>query len=90
MTFRLQIHAVPNAKVSQFAGRHGEALRLKLAAPPEDGRANRLATELIAEAFGLPKSSVRLVRGASSRSKHFELQGLEESRANLILEKLSR
>lgn len=71
--FRLQIKAVPNAPRSEIVGWLGEALKVKVQAPPEDGKANAELCAFLAKTLGLPKSAVRLGRGASSRTKVVEI-----------------
>ena len=48
---------------------HGEALKLRLAAPPVEGRANEALVEFLAETLGVPKSSIRIVKGGAARQK---------------------
>lgn len=59
-----------------MVGVHGEALKLRVAEPPVDGRATEAARRAVAAAFGLPKSRVDLVSGERSRLKRFRLVGL--------------
>jgi uncharacterized protein (TIGR00251 family) len=63
------VHAQPGAKRTEVAGLHGEALKIRIAAPPVDGSANEALVEFIAKTLGLRKSEVTLVRGDTSRSK---------------------
>ena len=65
----LVIHAQPGARKSGIAGLHGDSLKVKLSAPPSEGRANAELLRYLAEALGVPHSAVRLERGASSRKK---------------------
>jgi len=65
----LTLHVQPSAKRSEFAGAHGDALKLKLAAPPVEGKANAELIRFIAAAFGVPRRNVELVRGETSRAK---------------------
>ena len=65
----LTLHVQPGAKRTEVAGRHGEALKIRLAAPPVDGKANGELLRYLADAFGVPLRNVRLVRGESSRRK---------------------
>ena len=60
---------VPNAKRTEVVGLHDGALRVRLAAPPVDGKANDALTTWVAQRLGLPRRAVQLLRGASSRSK---------------------
>lgn len=65
----LTIHAQPGARRSEVAGVHGGALKIRLAAPPLDGRANDELVRFLADAFGVPRANVVLLRGASARAK---------------------
>ena len=69
----LSVRAQPGARRSGLAGVWNKSLKLAVAAPPEDGRANAALQRLLAELFGLRPSAVELVRGHSSRSKVFKL-----------------
>ncbi|HZR70977.1 MAG TPA: DUF167 domain-containing protein [Burkholderiales bacterium] len=65
----LSVHVQPGAKATQLAGLHGEDLKVRIAAPPVDGRANAALEELVAGALGVPRRCVRVVKGATSRRK---------------------
>jgi uncharacterized protein (TIGR00251 family) len=65
----LSVHVQPGAKTTQLAGLHGEDLKVRIAAPPVDGRANAALEELVADALGVPRRCVRVVKGATSRRK---------------------
>lgn len=69
----IHIHVQPGAGRSAVVGRHGAALKVRVAAAPEGGRANDAAAALLADAFGLVRAKVELVNGASSRSKQFRI-----------------
>ena len=69
----LQVSVVPNAKRTEVVGLHAGALRVRLAAPPVDGKANDCLTAWVADELGLPKRGVSLLRGASSRIKQLEV-----------------
>ena len=66
---RLSIHATPGARRTEAAGAHGQALRVRLAAPPVDGKANAALIAWAAAALGVPRSQVELLHGASARQK---------------------
>ncbi len=72
----LRVHAQPGSGKSAVLGRHGGALKVKVAAPPVDGRANVALAELLAHTFGLERAEVELVSGQTSRSKRFRLHGV--------------
>jgi len=65
----LALYVQPGAKRSEFAGTHADALKIKLAAPAIDGKANAELIRFLADAFGVPKRNVVLVRGETSRAK---------------------
>jgi hypothetical protein len=65
----LTLHVQPGAKRTEVAGIHGDALKVKLAAPPVDGRANAELLRFLADTFGVPVRNVTLLRGETSRSK---------------------
>jgi uncharacterized protein len=65
----LTLHVQPGAKRTEVAGIHGGALRIRLAAPPVDGKANTELLRFLAHAFGVPQRNVTLVRGDASRQK---------------------
>ncbi|MDR3300148.1 MAG: DUF167 domain-containing protein [Candidatus Accumulibacter sp.] len=65
----LTLHIQPGARKTEVVGAHGDALKIRLAAPPVDGKANAALIEFVAGRLGLPKSAVRLIGGSSSRRK---------------------
>ena len=71
----LTLHIQPGAKKTEFAGLHGDALKIRLAAPPVDGKANEALIKFMAERLGLAKSAVTLKSGQTSRRKVLELVG---------------
>lgn len=71
---RLAIHATPGAKHTAAAGAHGDALRVRLAAPPVDGKANAALLAFLAERLGVPNRAVSLRSGDTSRRKLVEIQ----------------
>ena len=73
----VSIHAQPGAGRTEVVGRHGTALKVRVAAPPEQGRANDALVALLAEQLGVPAASVTLTGGATSRSKRFRVEGVE-------------
>ena len=69
----LLVHVVPNAARTGCAGLHDGALRIRVAAPAIDGRANALLLGWLARSLGLPKRAVRLASGESARRKRVEM-----------------
>ena len=73
-TLVVAIHAQPGAKRTEIAGVHGEALKIRVASPPVEGRANEDLLEFLAQTFAVARRDVRLVGGATSRAKRFEIR----------------
>jgi uncharacterized protein (TIGR00251 family) len=71
----LHVRVTPRASKSEVVGWEKGALRVRVTASPVDGRANRAVLALLAEAFGVPPSSVVLVRGERGRDKLIRIQG---------------
>ena len=67
--YLLRLTVVPGAQRTQVVGLYGDRLKVRLAAPPEKGSANRELIDFLARSLNLPKSSFQLTAGASSRSK---------------------
>jgi uncharacterized protein len=84
---RLRVHVQPRAASTELAGRHGGALKVRLAAPPVDGAANDALVRFLAERLGVPRSAVRLERGAAGRSKLVAVDGLTPEAALRRLER---
>jgi uncharacterized protein (TIGR00251 family) len=76
---RITIHVVPRAKATEVAGTYGDAIRIRVAAPPADGAANAELLRLLAERVGVPKGRVRIVAGALGRRKVIEVEGLADA-----------
>jgi len=75
----LCLHVQPGAKTTAFAGRHGDAMKLRLAAPPVDGKANAALCAFLADFCGVAKSAVSLLSGQSSRAKRVRVEGASET-----------
>lgn len=76
----LTLHIQPGAKKTEITGLHGEALKIRLAAPPVDGKANAALIAFLAKACGVSKSSVELVSGDTSRAKRVRVTGADPVR----------
>jgi len=72
----LTLHIQPGAKKTEVAGEHGDALKLRLAAPPVDGKANAALLAFLADHLAVAKQSVVLKSGQTSRRKVVEVDGL--------------
>lgn len=84
VSFLLRVRAVPNAKKTQFAGTLGDAVKIKVQAVPEGGRANAELSAFLAESLLLPKRSVSVVSGETSRDKILKVEGCSRERAEQV------
>ena len=69
----LTLHIQPGAKKTELAGLYGDALKIRLAAPPVDGQANTALIAFLSERLGIAKSAIHLKSGLSSRRKLVEV-----------------
>jgi hypothetical protein len=72
----LELHVQPGAKRSEFAGKHGERIKVRLAARAVDGKANEALIEFLAAHFRVAKRDVRIAAGLKSRQKRVVIDGL--------------
>ena len=84
-TATIHLHVVPRARVTEVAGRHGDAIRVRLAAPPVDGAANVALRRFLAERLGVARGSIAIVRGATGRRKTVTVDGMTTERAERVL-----
>ena len=81
----VDVHVVPNAAKTQAVGLHGEdsqqALRLRLNAPPVDGKANQALVKWLAGCLGVPQQAITLARGETSRRKQLRVSAAAAGRA---------
>lgn len=82
---RIEVHAKPRAKKSRILGAKGDSLEVSLAAPPADGAANEELVRVLAEALGVPKRQVSIVRGHGSTRKLVEVAGVPAELARSAL-----
>src|SRR5260370_10279891 len=73
---RFTVKVQPRAKETALAEKLGDAYKLRLAAPPADGKANEACVRFFARRFGVAASAVRIVHGLSSRTKIVEIEGI--------------
>ena len=71
----LTLHIQPGAKKTEIADLHGDALKIRLAAPPVDGKANAALIEFLATRLGIARAQVTLKSGQTSRRKVLEIDG---------------
>lgn len=81
---RFNVRVQPRSSREGVDGVHGDALRVRVNAPPVDGAANEAVVEVIAAALGVPRRAVRIVSGESSRSKVIEVEGVTVSQVETL------
>lgn len=74
----LTLHVQPGAKKTEFVGLHGEAMKVRLAAPPVDGKANAALCVFLAGFCGVGRSAVTLIGGETSRAKRVRIDGAKD------------
>jgi uncharacterized protein (TIGR00251 family) len=77
----LKLHIQPRASTTGIVGPHGDALKIRLAAPPVDGAANAELIAFLAKRLGVPKSAVRVQAGATGRRKTVAVDGISVEEA---------
>jgi hypothetical protein len=85
MAEHLAVRVQPGASRDEIVGWQGAALRVRVSAPPRDGRANAAVARLLATALGVAPSTVELVRGAGGRDKVYRLRTLDVGAARARL-----
>jgi uncharacterized protein len=78
VTTRLTLRVSPGASRPGIVGRHGAGWKVRVAAAPEDGKANAAVVRLLAETVGVPARDVAILAGHASRDKTVELTGIDE------------
>ena len=84
----IDVHVQPGAGRTEVVGRHGDALKLRVAATPTGDRANEAVVELVAREFNLKSAAVHLTSGASNRRKRLKLDGVEVKDAERMIDRL--
>ena len=79
---RIEIRVQPRASRNTITGVRGGMLQIRVTAPPVDGQANVAAIMLVAQTLDLPKSAIRLVKGASSREKTLVVESMSQEEVN--------
>ncbi len=80
------VYVQPRSSRTAVVGTHGDAIKIKLQAPPVDGAANDELIRFVAKALGVPRTSVRIVSGLTSRRKRLTIDGLStaDAQSNLL------
>jgi len=82
MKTRLSLKINPGAKRTHFAGRYGESWKLRIAAPPVDGKANAAILKFIAQIAGVRASEITIISGQTSSTKLLEIEGIDADSMN--------
>jgi len=82
-TLSVRVH--PGAKRNAITGTHADALKISLTTPPTDGRANAALIAFLAERLNIPRASIELLTGHTSRSKTLRLTGITAAEAEARL-----
>ncbi len=72
----LCLHVQPRARRTEVRGWHGDAIKVRLSAPPVDGAANQALIEYLAQRLGVPRDAIRIMAGHGGRRKRVTITGL--------------
>jgi len=81
----IEIHVQPRASKTEVVGWYGDAIKIRVAAPPVDGAANEALVRFLAQLLGIPRAGVTVVGGATGRRKRVEIVGIERESALEVL-----
>ena len=84
----LAVHVQPGSGRTEVVARHGDALKLRVAAPPTGNRANDAVVELLSKEFNVSRAAVSVLSGACSRQKCIRLTGVDVADAARVVERL--
>ena len=82
-TFRVRV--LPRSRRDEVVGRHGDALKIRLTAPPVRGKANRALQEFLADQLGVSPSDVEILTGHTSRQKRVRVMGVSADAVRALL-----
>jgi uncharacterized protein (TIGR00251 family) len=83
---RVRLRVSPGARHSEVVGRQGDGWKVRVTAPPEDGRANEAVLDLLAQRLNLPRRSLSIVSGHTAREKVVQLNGIDRAEGERRLE----
>jgi uncharacterized protein (TIGR00251 family) len=86
---RVRLRVSPGARRNELVGRHGEGWKVRVAAPPEGGRANDAVLDLLARELSLPRGSLSIVSGQTAREKVVRMEGIDRAETERRLEAAS-
>ncbi len=84
LILNLKIQA--QAKTPEFSGRHGDSIKLKIAAPPVDGKANEEVIRFLSRTLGLPQNCIEIIKGLKSSHKQVILRNIDPERVLELLQ----
>ena len=87
---RVKFRIIPNARKTEFVGEYAGALKIKLCAPPVEGRANSELVKFLSKSLGVSKASISFVSGETSKDKTLEISDFDAGKAAQILRENSR
>lgn len=76
---RLHLHIQPGAKQTEVVGLYGDSLKIRLAAPPVDGKANKALITFLAKTLAISRQQIQIVRGETGREKTIEIHGFSKT-----------
>jgi len=82
----LNLRIIPRANKNAIQGEHGDALKIRLCAPPVEGAANAALIEFLSETFSIPRARIQLLSGQTSRNKRVLLSGFSASAISSLIQ----
>ncbi|WP_456431954.1 DUF167 domain-containing protein [Thermosulfuriphilus sp.] len=86
----IKVHVQPRAKKTELAGRHGQAIKVRLAAPPVEGKANKALLSFMAQRLSLPLTALTIISGHKGRDKRILIQGVNPEEIKMALVRLNK
>ncbi|MBT3362914.1 MAG: YggU family protein [Chloroflexi bacterium] len=87
---KISVKVSPGARKNSIADYTDDVLRLKIAAPPVDGKANKELIAYLSKVLGISKSSIDIEKGLTSRNKQISIEGIDKARFDIIVNDLFR
>jgi uncharacterized protein (TIGR00251 family) len=87
---KFNIYVQPRSSRNQVVGLHGDALKVRIKAPPVEGAANKMCIAVLAKALKIPKSTIEIVSGQASRTKRVQVRGENERDSSEEIERLKQ
>jgi uncharacterized protein (TIGR00251 family) len=80
-----RVRVLPRSRRDEVVGLHGDALKIRLVAPPVEGKANRALQEFLARRLGVPRSAVEILSGHASRQKRVRVASVSAAAIRALL-----